>query len=1214
MKTILKKTEKTYRRKLLATSVAAICTTLFATNISQASDIDIYQQAKAGNITLMMMLDVSTSMNGVDTAQSDLGLTQGQCSGDKTNKSDPMYGYNRTYCTVSSSTLTSLKNGNATNKKKAALVEEACNKQSNGDYHCGDRIARMLDAMYELLKGNVGKGIVAVGDDKIVGLSIFGADNSSNAKSKVLVPARRLGCVAGESDCYNMTGTKTQRQILIDEIIKLRGISYTPTAWGYAEAINYMMGTRPSSRSNGFDLSTTAAKTGSGNSETYQAPASLTQTDANKQCSGQGIYVLTDGQPNAVTNDTQGNMRTGLNNDTFSCDTGNQWDCQHKGAIELLNGRNAKNLVVKTAVVGFGKDFESVASYDHNKTQQENIDALGGLNTAPKNAAYWGIIGGGGWYSGSSAKSVVDSVNNFINSLSTAIPSVTTGSPTIPKDALNPAILQDDAYYQQFQPTPDKTYQLWTGNLKKYLVTTGGVLKDKAGTTIVDSSGKIVDNYDYWSEPVTTANQNADENTVGSDAFALRGGAWSKLLLRTNPLNNPSSGTVQRKVFTNRIYSNGSFVESNNELRQVMPADLTDNTYKNDEYRGYLVRALGYNIDAAMPPTSLDDLKTAVEFRQTGAVMHSQPILVTNKGKLEFNESTQTMGSTGREDYVLFGTTQGALHVVKAGTSGIAGGGEEVFTFIPNEMLVKQKQAFEKPEVTSGGTNQLFYGIDGPWTAYTEYVVDGSGYLTVGDGKGDQKGVQNVYGGLRMGGRSYYALDLKDIQNPKLKFHINPDSALAGTPLSYMGQSWSKPTIGFVNWAGKRTRVMFVGGGYDDGYESTSYDQTNKKGAGVYMFSAEDTSIQDGNNTIAIKAGELLWWSSANATTSIASTKSGVVGINSPNMQYSVVSEIRSVDRDGDDLIDHVYFGDLGGQIFRTDFNNKEKTIGSWAKAPILIFDEHKANGKSPRFYDMPAFSLYNNNGSIFAVVSQGSGNRSAPLFADSSYDYDAIYNIYDKDVARTDLYNYDSVKNPLITKNIKVDNVSGLRLINDDKRKDNTDGKGNILYNAPASAHGWYYKFTDCVTGYGKCDSYKQQTEKVFGTPIALNNKLFVSTFDASKDGLAGDCGAGVKGASLMTTFCLPFGQCAAGDVTGTTHTMIGAGIHTVTVGNGSSSGTGGSTGGGAGSSSSKLSSASNYCIATGSRVTITVTGSSGSGEQTRMCLVPQRWYEKLQ
>ena len=1148
MKTIFKNTKKTYRRKLLATSVAAVCSMIFTTSVSQASDIEIYQQAKSGQITLLFMIDVSGSMDEKD--------------------------------------------GGSTT-----------------------RLSRVKTAMTDLLSGNISKKIDKIGDDKIIGLSTLGAlkwgsvNNSSSSTGAIIVPARALG--------DKVDGEKTQRQILLEQVDKLTATTATPTGKSYLEGISYMLGNYVSSASEKYSRPETWTKI-SNTSYQYNSPTSLTQTNEVQKCSGQGLYMLTDGEPNGGDAD-QTSARTALGYNSLTC-SGN-WDCIQKSSLAFLDStKNSKQLAFKTAVVGFGSSFNSIPSYDKNKTFAENIkpfvDSSGNKKSnlsKQQEAAYWGIIGEGGWYSGNNSQDVVNSVNDFINSLSTTIPSVTTGSPTIPKDALNPAILQDDAYYQQFQPTPDKSYQLWTGNLKKYLVTTGGILKDKKGTAIVDADGKIVANYDYWAEETTSSNQSADENTVGSDAFALRGGAWSKLLLRTNPLNNPSNGVVQRKVFTNRIYTNGSFVSKSDELRQVKPTDLTDTNYKNDEYRGYLVRALGYNIDAATPPTSLDNLKTAVEFRQTGAVMHSQPILVTNKGKLEFNESTQTMGSTGREDYVLFGTTQGALHVVKAGTSGIAGGGEEVFTFIPNEMLVKQKQAFEKNEVTSGGTANLFYGVDGPWTAYTEYVVDGSGYLTVGDGKGDQKGVQDVYGGLRMGGRSYYALDLKDIQNPKLKFHINPDSALAGTPLSYMGQSWSKPTIGFVNWAGKRTRVMFVGGGYDDGYESTSYDQTNKKGAGVYMFSAEDTSIQDGNNTIAIKAGELLWWSSANATTSIASTKSGVVGINSPNMQYSVVSEIRSVDRDGDDLIDHVYFGDLGGQIFRTDFNNKEKTIGSWAKAPILIFDEHKANGKSPRFYDMPAFSLYNNNGSIFAVVSQGSGNRSAPLFADSSYDYDAIYNIYDKDVARTDLYNYDSVKNPLITKNIKVDNVSGLRLINDDKRKDNTDGKGNILYNAPASAHGWYYKFTDCVTGYGKCDSYKQQTEKVFGTPIALNNKLFVSTFDASKDGLAGDCGAGVKGASLMTTFCLPFGQCAAGDVTGTTHTMIGAGIHTVTVGNGNSSGNGGSTGGGTGGVSSKLSSASNYCIATGSRVTITVTGSSGSGEQTRMCLVPQRWYEKL-
>jgi hypothetical protein len=35
-------------------------------------------------------------------------------------------------------------------------------------------------------------------------------------------------------------------------------------------------------------------------------------------------------------------------------------------------------------------------------------------------------------------------------------------------------------------------------------------------------------------------------------------------------------------------------------------------------------------------------------------------------------------------------------YVVKAGESGVAGGGEEVFAFVPNEMLDdKNKQAFE---------------------------------------------------------------------------------------------------------------------------------------------------------------------------------------------------------------------------------------------------------------------------------------------------------------------------------------------------------------------------------------------------------------------------------------------------------------------------------------------------------------------------------------
>ena len=127
-------------------------------------------------------------------------------------------------------------------------------------------------------------------------------------------------------------------------------------------------------------------------------------------------------------------------------------------------------------------------------------------------------------------------------------------------------------------------------------------------------------------------------------------------------------------------------------------------------------------------------------------------------------------------------------------------------------MIENQAEAFLNQESQSG---TLQYGIDGQWTAYTEYVTQ-KGSNSTDEPVVTVKGKQWVYGGLRMGGRSYYALDLTDISStdnnsvPKLKFRINPSATSSG-PLSYMGQSWSKPNITWVNWKGKRKLVMFVG-------------------------------------------------------------------------------------------------------------------------------------------------------------------------------------------------------------------------------------------------------------------------------------------------------------------------------------------------------------------------------------------------------------------
>jgi type IV pilus assembly protein PilY1 len=257
------------------------------------------------------------------------------------------------------------------------------------------------------------------------------------------------------------------------------------------------------------------------------------------------------------------------------------------------------------------------------------------------------------------------------------------------------------------------------------------------------------------------------------------------------------------------------------------------------------------------------------------------------------------------------------------------------------------------------GKNNLFYGIDAPWTAYTQYVAKADGTLTVKDSgrvaqnaSGDDiaiKGLQWVYGGLRMGGKSYYALNLSDLDNPELKFHIDPanskiyksSSTTTGvTALSYMGQSWSKPTIAYVNFGGVKKLVMFVGGGYDAGYENAAYDQntTTGGGAGVYMF--------DANN------GDLLWWTSANATAAGGAEAYTNASAATINMKYSVVSQINAIDRDSDGLVDNLYFGDLGGQGFRVDLNNAATGAdasakkANFAKRVVRLFDEHATGGQ----------------------------------------------------------------------------------------------------------------------------------------------------------------------------------------------------------------------------------------------------------------------------
>lgn len=994
--------------------------------------------------------------------------------------------------------------------------------------------------------------------------------------------------------------TKAQKDKLREYVAGLDAYGGTPIAKALAEAGGYVLGNNTNvggATHSGFY--NTQVDGIIRNNDNYIKPES-------SQCAGTGIYMLTDGQPNNGASYTQTMMRPSLNNNSFQCSTSSmsntgtasgdeaRWDCIGEYAKALGNKG------IKTAMVGFGSDFDVFNDSNNYRTIQSvlsdgtpyekkyyrcdlltNKDAKNSCNLGMESnddktgfTGFEGVsekIGGfgeGGFYYAKNSKDIVNSVLSFISKLDNDLASIPSGTITIPQDPLSAQNIQPYAYLPMLEPKVNSSLLVWPGNLKKYEVNQGTLYgKSATGSNVnprlyvsMDKDGKIdttgkkfpadlnPNALDLWSNKNYQA-VDKDGNTVNVNDRITAGGFYARLKSPTAANNS-----------TRSVY-----VESGDGLRKISVAngklvgfkDL-DTSY-GAEQKLYLLSFLGYDItidaasikkinDASDKETELEKLITTPngEVKVLGGVLHSEPTLVSYGGKINSpNKNTDSDPKTidadagqissdesDREDYIMFGSMEGALHIAKSDT------GEESLAFIPKQFITSQaKLRALKEEAVSTNIvtdNPPVFGVDAPWIASGRYD-----YKFNTDGSGKVKAnTMRVYGGLSKGGVGLYGLDVSKISEPQKLFTLNAGT----TGYGRLGMVMSKPVVGKIKvgtGANATKDVIIFGGGYDKCYEDPTFKLNSSTNN---LLNCNIASAQGNAVYIAdAKTGDLI--------ISISGDNAGGKNVNVSTMKHSIVSEITTLDRDNDGFIDHLYFGDLGGQLYRVDLQNGSSIsstpgINTFVRRVSRVLntsgDSSSDNlsktlankGLQYRFYAQPSVSFFEDegsNGKRIAVVNIASGDRSSPLSRHRKdlSEANRLFGIIDRDLVNGNLYGsaFPTVVNDLTLDKLaslpfdKVTTPAGVTpAIAKTKSGVLTAMKNGVF-------SGWSYPLT-YFDGYSNIKHVKSM-----GKGLALGGVYYMTAYspEMQYDTTINTCSAQVVGGSERQLYCLPWGICEA-------------------------------------------------------------------------------------
>jgi len=373
---------------------------------------------------------------------------------------------------------------------------------------------------------------------------------------------------------------------------------------------------------------------------------------------------------------------------------------------------------------------------------------------------------------------------------------------------------------------------------------------------------------------------------------------------------------------------------------------------------------------------------------------------------------TVTYGSdpTSANAIVFVATNDGYLHAFDATT------GTEIWAFIPRRLLSRLYEL----SLNEPAPNKT-YGLDGELS-----VVETNGRTVL------------VFG-MRRGGKAIYALDVTSRTAPSLLWVI--DNGDASFP--DLGQTWSPAVVARVGLGGGARDVLLFGGGYDAGQDNGSF-RADSQGNAIYMVNAATGALE---------------WSAGGPNAR------GGHDLDLARMNFSIPAGLRVVDSDGDGLDDRVYFGDMGGQIWRIDFinGNGRANFGEGGVLASLGAFDTGARADARRFYNTPDVVNIIQNDNLFVAINIGSGYQAHPLDTDTAEEFYSIRDFRPQEVIPTE--DYGTEAQPIITR---------------DELADVTD---NLSAELETTDPGWRL-------------SMESAGEKVLSSAITFDNVVFFTSF----------------------------------------------------------------------------------------------------------------------